>query len=151
MLELVFVRQHSFESNLFPSIVTCQVFFFLNPSLYLFIYLFIFTLFNVDLKLHLYTHLFTLLSKKHSKERLHSCAVSFLVFTVQIICIYVLQSLHKHRKDTYFLIFLLKILKYCNNLMSMGTRSHIFGPINEMGSVPCLTEFTLRLCNVSFR
>ena len=138
MLELVFVRQHSFESNLFPSIVTCQVLFFLNPSLYLFIYLFIFTLFNVDLKLHLYTHLFTLLSKKHSKERLHSCTVSFLVFTVQIICIYILQNLHKHRKDTCF-------------LMSLGTRSHIFGPINEMGSVPYLTEFTLRLCNVSFR
>ena len=29
-----------------------------------------------------HTHLFTHWSKKHSKERLHSCAVSFLVFTV---------------------------------------------------------------------
>ena len=27
----------------------------------------------------------------------------------------------------------------------MGTRSHISGPRNEMGSVPCLTECTLRL------
>ena len=33
----------------------------------------------------------------------------------------------------------------------MGTRSHIFGPRNEMDCVPRLTEFTLRLCNVSFR
>ena len=29
-----------------------------------------------------HTHLFTHSSKKHSRERLHSCAVSFLVFTV---------------------------------------------------------------------
>ena len=35
--------------------------------------------------------------------------------------------------------------------MSLGTRSHIFDSRNEMDSVPCLTEFTLRLCNVSFR
>ena len=33
----------------------------------------------------------------------------------------------------------------------MSTRSHIFGPRNEMDYVPCLTEFTLRLCNVSFQ
>ena len=35
--------------------------------------------------------------------------------------------------------------------MSLGTRSHIFGPRNEINSVPCLAEFTLRLCNASFR
>ena len=29
-----------------------------------------------------HTHLFTFSSKKHSSERLHSCAVSFLVFAV---------------------------------------------------------------------
>ena len=46
--------------------------------------------------------------------------------------------------------FFLKILKDCDNVISLGTRSHIFGPRNEMDSVPCLTEFTLRLCNVSF-
>ena len=54
-------------------------------------------------------------------------------------------------KGTHFLIFLLKMLKDCDNLISLGTRSHIFGPRNETDSVPCLTEFTLRLCNVSFR
>ena len=44
-------------------------------------------------------------------------------------------------------IFLLKILKDCDNLISLGTRSHIFGPRNEMDSLP---EFTVCLCNVSF-
>ena len=54
---------------------------------------------------------------------------------------------------THFLIFLLKMLKDCDNdnLISLGTRSHIFGPRKETDSVPCLTEFTLSLCNVSFR
>ena len=66
-------------------------------------------------------------------------------------CRYILQSRHKHCKSTHFFKFLLlKILKDCDNLMSLGTRSHIFGPRNEMDSVPCLTEFILRLCNVSF-
>ena len=50
-----------------------------------------------------------------------------------------------------FFNFYLKILKDCDNLISLGTRSHIFGPRNEMDCVPCLTEFTLRLRNVSFR
>ena len=50
-----------------------------------------------------------------------------------------------------FFNFLKKILKDCDNLISLGTRSHIFGPRNEMDSVPYLTEFTLRLCNVLFR
>ena len=66
-------------------------------------------------------------------------------------CRYILQSRHGHCKGTHFLIFLLKILKDCDNLTSLGTRSHIFGPKNEMDSVRILTEFTLRLCNVSFR
>ena len=67
-------------------------------------------------------------------------------------CRYILQSRHKHCKSTHFFKFLLlKILKDCDNLMSLGTRSHIFGPRNEMDSVPCLTEFILRLCNMSFR
>ena len=66
-------------------------------------------------------------------------------------CMYILQSRHGHCKGSYFFIFLLKILKDCDNLISLGTRSHIFGPRNEMDSVPCLTEFTLRLCNVSFQ
>ena len=34
--------------------------------------------------------------------------------------------------------------------MSLGTRSHIFAPGNEIGSVPYLMEFTLRHCNVPF-
>ena len=66
-------------------------------------------------------------------------------------CRYILQSRHGHCKGTHFLIFLLKMLKDCDNLISLGTRSHIFGPRNETDSVPRLTEFTLRLCNVSFR
>ena len=66
-------------------------------------------------------------------------------------CMYILQSRHGHCKGSYFFIFLLKILKDCDNLISLGTRSHIFGPRNETDSVPCLTEFTLRLCNVSFQ
>ena len=35
--------------------------------------------------------------------------------------------------------------------MSLGARSHIFGPRNEIDSVPYLMEFFLHLCNVSFR
>ena len=35
-----------------------------------------------------------------------------------------------------FLIFLLKILKDCDNLILLGTRSHIFGPRNKMNYVP---------------
>ena len=35
--------------------------------------------------------------------------------------------------------------------MSLGTKSHISGPRNEMDSVPCLAEFTLRVCNASFQ
>ena len=66
-------------------------------------------------------------------------------------CRYTLKNRHGHCKGTHFLIFLLKILKDCDNLISLGTRSHIFGPRNETDSVPCLMQFTLRLCNVSFR
>ena len=65
-------------------------------------------------------------------------------------CRYILQSRHGHCKGTHFLIFLLKMLKDCDNLISLGTRSHISGPRNEMDYVPYLTESTLRLCNVSF-
>ena len=64
---------------------------------------------------------------------------------------YILQSRHGHCKGTLFLIFLLKILKDCDNLISLGTRYHIFGPRNETDSVPCLMKFTFRLCNVSFQ
>ena len=35
--------------------------------------------------------------------------------------------------------------------MSLSTRSHIIGPRNEMDSMPCMKEFALRICNVSFR
>ena len=35
--------------------------------------------------------------------------------------------------------------------MALGTRSHIFGPRNNMDSMPYLTEFTLHLFNMSFR
>ena len=55
--------------------------------------------------------------------------------------VHILQSRHGHCKDTDFLIFLLKMLKDCDNLISLGARSHIFGPRNERDSVPCLTEF----------
>ena len=66
-------------------------------------------------------------------------------------CRYILQSLHWHCEGTPFLIFLLKILKDYDNLMALGTRSHIFGPRNKMDSMPCLTEFTLHLFDMSFR
>ena len=66
-------------------------------------------------------------------------------------CRYILQSRHGHCEGTHFLIFILKILKDCDNLISLGTRSHIFGPRNEMDSVSCQIEFTLCLCNVPFR
>ena len=66
-------------------------------------------------------------------------------------CRYFLQSQHRHCKGTHFLIFLLKILKDCDNLILLGTRSHIFGPRNEINSVPCLIKFTLCLCNESFQ
>ena len=66
-------------------------------------------------------------------------------------CRYILQSRHRHCKGTHFLIFLLKILKDCDNLISLGTRSHIFGLRNEMDSEPCLTEFNLHLSNVLLR
>ena len=33
--------------------------------------------------------------------------------------------------------------------MLLGTRSHILAPGTEIGSVPCLMEFTLRHCNMS--
>ena len=64
---------------------------------------------------------------------------------------YILQSLYWHCKGTPFLMFLLKILKDYDNLMALGTRSHIFGPRNKMDSMPCLTEFTLHLFDMSFR
>ena len=63
-------------------------------------------------------------------------------------CRYILQTLHGHCKGTHFLILLLKILKECDNLMSLSTRSCIFGARNEMDYVSCLMKFTLRLCNV---
>ena len=65
-------------------------------------------------------------------------------------CRYISQSRHIQCKGTYFFIFILKILKDCDNIISLGTRYHIFGPRNEMDSVPCLMEFTLHLRNVSF-
>ena len=46
-------------------------------------------------------------------------------------CRYILQSRHGHCKGTHFLIFLLKMLKDCDNLILLGTRSHIFDPRNE--------------------
>ena len=64
-------------------------------------------------------------------------------------CRYILQSRHGHCKGTHFLIFLLKILKDCDNLISLGTRSHIFDPRNEMDYVPCLIEFNKSFHNVS--
>ena len=56
-------------------------------------------------------------------------------------CRYILQSQHGHCKDTHFLIFLLKIHKDCDNLILLGTRSHIFGPRNKMNPAACLTEW----------
>ena len=51
-------------------------------------------------------------------------------------CRCILQSQHDHCKGTDFLIFLLKILKDCYNLMSLGTRLHIFGPRNGFCAMP---------------
>ena len=65
-------------------------------------------------------------------------------------CRYILQSRHWHCKGTHFLILLLKILRDRDNLLSLGARSYIFGPRNEMDSVPYLTKFTIRLGNGSF-
>ena len=62
-----------------------------------------------------------------------------------------LESRQGHCKSTHFLTFLLKILKDCDNSKPLITRSHTFGPRNEMDSVPGPTEFTLHFCNVSFR
>ena len=64
---------------------------------------------------------------------------------------HILQTRHRHCKGTHFLIFLLKILKDCDNLISLGKISYTFGPRNEMDSVSCVTGFTLRVCSVSFR
>ena len=51
-------------------------------------------------------------------------------------CRYILQSRHGHCKGTHFLYFLLKILKYCENLISLGTRSHMF-LVQEMKQILC--------------
>ena len=99
-----------------------------------------------------HTHLFTHWPKKYSKERLipvqwvFYCSL-YKSYMLQIYFIKPTRTLQRHP----FLIFLLKILKDCDNLISLGTRSQMFGPRNEMDSVPCLTEFTLCFCNVSFR
>ena len=62
-------------------------------------------------------------------------------------CRNILKSWYGHCKGTQFLIFLLKILKDCDNFISLGTRSHILAPRNKMDSVPCLTEFTFVMCH----
>ena len=56
---------------------------------------------------------------------------------------------HEHCKDSHILIILLRIHKDSFNLMSLDTRSHIFGPRNKIDSLSCLTKFTLHICNVS--
>ena len=42
------------------------------------------------------------------------------------------------------------MLKDCDNLISLGTRSHIFGPRNEMDSVSCLSEFIFAIVMYNF-
>ena len=76
----------------------------------------------------------------------HWCSL-YKFYMLQIYFTELTRTLQKHP----FLIFLLKMHKDCDNLISLGTRSHIFGSRNETDSVPCLTEFTLSLFNVSFR
>ena len=93
-------------------------------------------------------HLFTHWSKKHSNERLHSCAVKFLVFKPYLLQIYFTKPTRTLQKHPFFNFSFIKILKDCHYLISLGTRSHIFDPRNETDFVPCLTEFTLHLCNV---
>ena len=99
---------------------------------------------------HTFTH--TLLKETLKRTPLFLCSEFFGGHCISLTCCrYILLSRHGHCKGTHFLIFLIKILKDCDNLISLGTRSNIFDPKNKMDSVPCLTEFTLRLCNVSFQ
>ena len=75
-----------------------------------------------------------------------TCLVThFIYFHLQIYFLIPTRALQRYP----LLTFLQKIPNDCSNLMSLGTRSHIFGPRND--SLPCLAEFTLRLCNVSSR
>ena len=100
--------------------------------------------------IHTFVH--TLIKKTLKRTPPFLCSeFSGVHFINPTCCRYILQSRHGHCKDIHFLMFVLKILKDCDNLISLGTRFHIFGQRNEMNSVPCLTEFTLRLCNESFR
>ena len=107
---------------------------------------------NVNKLLDTHTFAHTL-AKETLKETLPFLCSEFsgAHFINPTCCRYILQNRHGHCKGTHFLIFLLKTLKDSDNLISLDTRSRIFGLRNEMESVPCLTEFTLRLCNVSFR
>ena len=50
-------------------------------------------------------------------------------------CRYILQSRHANCKGTHILIFYLKILRDCDNLISLGTRSHIFGLRNGFSAM----------------
>ena len=83
------------------------------------------------------THTHTHWSKKHSKE--NSIPVLW-VFWYSLYKSYMLQIYFTKPTGTLqrhpFLIFLLKILKDCDNLILLGTRSHIFGPRNKMNYVP---------------
>ena len=101
-------------------------------------------------KWQIHTFDYTLIKETLKGTPLFKCSDFSGVHCINHTCRYILQSLHERCNITHFLIFLLNILKDCDNLMSLGTRSHILGPRNEMDSVPCLAEFTRCLCNVSF-
>ena len=99
-----------------------------------------------------YTFVHTLTKKKLKGTSPFLCSEFSGVHCINpTYCRYILQSQHEHCKGTHLLIFLLKVLKVCDNLISLGTGSYIIGQKDEMNSVPCLKEFTIRLCNVSFQ
>ena len=105
-----------------------------------------------------HTHLFT--SHIHQRNTQGNTSIPVSEFSgaqciiLATYCRYILQSRHGHCKGTHFLIFLLKILKDCDNLISLGTGAHFYSPRNEMDFAPCLTEclteFTLCLVWTSY-
>ena len=84
-----------------------------------------------------YTFVHTLTKKKlKGTSPFHSSEFSGAHCINPTYCRYILQSQHEHCKGYR---------------IPLGTGSYIIGQKDEMNSVPCLKEFTIRLCNVSFQ
>ena len=79
----------------------------------------------------------------------------FLCFYVQFFYViinptcqsYIFHILQGHHSGTHLLILNLKALRDSGSFISLGAKSHIFGPRQITDSVPCQTEFTLLLLN----